>query len=104
MATHPEVQKRAQEELDRVVGSSRLPAFEDRDQLPYIEAIYREVLRWQPPLSLCIPHILDEDDYYKGYFIPKGIYLSPCSLHVQSHMLLIGTAVFANLWYWILRA
>ncbi|KJA16392.1 hypothetical protein HYPSUDRAFT_71398 [Hypholoma sublateritium FD-334 SS-4] len=80
IATHPEVQKRAQEELDRIVGSSRLPVFEDREQLPYIEAIYREVLRWQPPLSLCIPHILSEDDYYKGYFIPKG------------------TAVFANLW------
>ncbi|KAF8959259.1 cytochrome P450 [Flammula alnicola] len=72
MAIHPEVQKKAQEEIDRVVGSARLPDFGDRPSLPYTEAIYREVLRWRPPLPLGVPHCLSEDDYYKGYFIPKG--------------------------------
>lgn len=57
----------------RRVGPVHLPTFEDRYQLPYIEAIYRELLRWRPPLSMCVPHISTEDDYYKGYYIPKGI-------------------------------
>ena len=42
-----QVQKRAQEELDIVVGRDRLPIFDDRARLPYIEAICRELLRWQ---------------------------------------------------------
>lgn len=73
MATHPEVQRKAQAEIDRVVGRSHLPTFEDRPQMPYIEAIYRELLRWYPPLPINVPHILSEDDYYRGYFIPKGM-------------------------------
>ncbi|KAF8161643.1 cytochrome P450 [Crassisporium funariophilum] len=80
MAASPQVQKRAQAELDRVIGTNRLPVFEDRPSLPYIEAIYREVLRFAPPLPLGVPHCLSEDDYYDGYFIPKG------------------TAILGNIW------
>ncbi len=72
IAAHPEIQRKAQEELDRVLGSSHLPTFEDRKSLPYTDAIYREVLRWRPPLPTCVPHVTTEDDYYKGYYIPKG--------------------------------
>lgn len=39
--------KRAREELDRVVGTDRLPAFTDRPQLPFINALMKEILRWQ---------------------------------------------------------
>ena len=46
MVLHPEVQKRAQEELDRVVGLDRLPELDDRPLLPYIDAIYRESARY----------------------------------------------------------
>ncbi|KAJ3553128.1 hypothetical protein NM688_g3784 [Phlebia brevispora] len=45
MLFHPEVQKRAQAELDRVVGQDRLPTFDDEQSLPYISAIVKEVLR-----------------------------------------------------------
>jgi len=71
---HPEVQRKAYKEIERVVGTKRLPDFSDRSNgnMPYIEAIYREVLRIAPPLPLSIPHAASEDDYYKGYFIPKG--------------------------------
>ena len=53
MVQHPEVQKRAQAEIDAVVGTERLPNFGDRSSLPYIEAVYRETRRWRPvtPLS-----------------------------------------------------
>ncbi len=64
--------EKAQAELDRVVGLGHLPTFEDRYQLPYIDAIYREILRLRPPLSICLAHISTEDDEYKGYYIPKG--------------------------------
>lgn len=52
MIMHPKAQRRAQEEIDRVVGTSRLPDFGDRESLVYVEAIYREVLRWHPPVPL----------------------------------------------------
>lgn len=47
---HPEVQKRAQRELDDVVGQERIPSFEDVDRLPYIQAIVLEVTRWHTVL------------------------------------------------------
>ncbi|KAI0920236.1 hypothetical protein AcV5_010032 [Taiwanofungus camphoratus] len=45
MVLHPEVYKRAQEEIDRVIGSERLPDFDDREALPYLECVIKEVLR-----------------------------------------------------------
>ena len=72
LATHPEVQVKAQKELDSVIGTDRLPNFEDRPTLPYMEAIYREILRWRPPGRLNLLHRATEDDIYRGYFIPKG--------------------------------
>ena len=51
MVKHPEVQKKAQEEIRRVIGQDRLPTFEDRDSLPYVESILIEVLRLRPPVS-----------------------------------------------------
>lgn len=69
---HPDVQERAQAELDRVVGRERLPDFADWDQLPFIEAICREALRWKTAVPLGVMHMTTEDDVYKGYFIPKG--------------------------------
>jgi cytochrome P450 len=72
MAAYPDIQRKAQAEIDRVVGPNRLPNFEDRESLPYIEAVYREIMRWMPPTQLGVPRRASEDDYYKGYFIPKG--------------------------------
>ena len=52
MALYPDVQSKAQAELDTVVGTGRLPEFEDRQSLPYIEAIMMETLRWRPAVPL----------------------------------------------------
>ena len=46
MTLHPEILKKAQEEINRVVGSDRLPGFQDKDELPYITALAKESLRW----------------------------------------------------------
>ena len=72
MAVNPDVQEKAQREIDNIIGTHRLPDFSDRPSMPYLEAIYREVLRSRPASPLGAPHCLTEDDYYNGYFIPKG--------------------------------
>lgn len=45
MALHPEAQKKAQAEIDSVVGTDRLPEFSDMDSLPYVTALTEEVWR-----------------------------------------------------------
>ncbi|KAJ8583990.1 cytochrome P450 [Rhizopogon salebrosus TDB-379] len=72
MVLYPDVQKRAQAKIDLVIGRDLLPTFEDRASLPYIDAVLRETLRWQPVGPLGIPHATTSEDIYDGYFIPKG--------------------------------
>lgn len=94
---HPGIQKMAQEELDAVTMRERLPTFEDRSRLPFVDAICKEVIRWRPitplgellPRSLPhlievrrwtgVPHANTRDDVYEGLFIPKGWY---CNVQV----------------------
>lgn len=87
---YPRVQRMAQAEVDSVVGKDRLPSFQDRDSLPYIEALVKELYRWLPivPLgilftaftvfALClnfpfvaVPHRAMKDNVFQGYYIPK---------------------------------
>ncbi|KAJ3711064.1 cytochrome P450 [Lentinula raphanica] len=77
MILYPEVQLRAHEELDRVVGSFRLPTFDDYEHLPYIRAMVKELLRWRPAAPLGLAHRLNQDDYYEGYFLPKDTICFP---------------------------
>ncbi|KAI9441780.1 cytochrome P450 [Lactarius indigo] len=72
LTLYPEVQRRAQAQIDFVVSRDRLPTFEDRSHLPYIDAICKELLRWQMVLPLGFPHASTEDSVYRGFFIPKG--------------------------------
>jgi cytochrome P450 len=73
MLVFPEVQKRAQEEIDRVVGPNRLPTMDDEMDLQYIRGIVKETLRWFPTTILgAVPHAVTRDDEYMGYLIPKG--------------------------------
>ena len=64
--------KKAQKELDRVVGSERLPQLSDREDLPYVSALIKELLRWTCPLPFGVPKRVTEDDVYKSYLIPAG--------------------------------
>ncbi|OSX64686.1 hypothetical protein POSPLADRAFT_1136478 [Postia placenta MAD-698-R-SB12] len=72
MGLYPEVQKKAQAELDTVVEAGKLPDYNDRPNLPYVNALIKEILRWNPVLPLALPHSLMQDDEYRGYHIPKG--------------------------------
>ncbi|KAK0469619.1 cytochrome P450 [Desarmillaria tabescens] len=69
---YPEVQAKAQAELDAVVGPNRLPNFDDRPQLPYIDAVLMEALRWNPVVPMGIDHRSRQEDIYRGYYIPAG--------------------------------
>lgn len=85
---YPHIQMKAKQEIDSVVGTNseengditRLPDFDDRPQLKYLEYVIQEATRWAPLSPLGVPHASLEDDTFKGYHIPKG------------------SVVFANAW------
>lgn len=77
MVLNPDVQKKGQQELDTVVGPDRFPEFSDRDALPYINAVVKEIIRWHSVLPLGVSHRVMEEDEYKGFRIPAGTILVP---------------------------
>ncbi|KAL1980530.1 hypothetical protein VTN96DRAFT_3975 [Rasamsonia emersonii] len=72
LAAAPEAQERANEELTRVVGSERLPRFEDLPDLPYVRACVKETMRRAPVTTLSMKHFTDHEVVYKEHRIPKG--------------------------------
>ncbi|KAF8729122.1 cytochrome p450, partial [Rhizoctonia solani] len=93
LVIHPEITKKAQDEIDRVIGPNRLPTVHDRGSLPYVEAVLQEVMRYYPVVPLCaptlntlsiasdfspgIPHSTEQDIEFQGYRIPKGSSIEP---------------------------
>lgn len=65
MVSHPEKQKKCQEELDAVVGRARMPTLADQESLPYIRATAKESLRWRPPGPLGEHHLSLRTMFYK---------------------------------------
>ncbi|KAJ7359848.1 cytochrome P450 [Mycena albidolilacea] len=80
LVAHPRAQKKAHEEIDRVVGEHRMPNLEDLEQMPYVRAIISEAHRFRPVIPLGIPHASLATEKYHGYIIPKG------------------TTIFVNIW------
>ncbi|KAI0348398.1 cytochrome P450 [Trametopsis cervina] len=74
----PDIQRKAQAEID-LHCSGRLPTFADYDVLQYCHALVKEALRWHPIVPLAVPHQSSSDDFYKGYYIPKGSIVVPNS-------------------------
>ncbi|KAF8553333.1 cytochrome P450 [Imleria badia] len=72
MVLNSEVQEKAQVEIDLVLGGDRLPTIDDRPSLPYVDAILRELYRYNPIAPLSTPHSVVDDDVYSGFHIPKG--------------------------------
>ncbi|KAJ5473438.1 hypothetical protein N7475_003004 [Penicillium sp. IBT 31633x] len=77
MMLYPDVQRKAQAEIDCVLGERTLPAVADRAKLPYINAMVKESLRWHTVAPLGVPHKTDQDDIVNGHLIPKGAVLLP---------------------------
>lgn len=55
---HPEVLRKAREEIDREIGPHRMPMFDDEPQLPYVVACIKESLRIRPPTPIVSPLLL----------------------------------------------
>ncbi|KAK0200298.1 cytochrome P450 [Desarmillaria ectypa] len=77
MLANPEAQRKAQEEIDVVLGLGVLPRFADEDSLPFVSAVVKEVLRWKNVTPMGIPHALTAEDVYRGYKIPSGSTVIP---------------------------
>nr|VWO99284.1 Uncharacterized protein [Ganoderma boninense] len=73
MVLYPGVQKRAQTELDAVVGADRLPDPSDGSQsLLYVSALVKELFRWHLATPIGAPHRAVADDEYNGFLIAAG--------------------------------
>ncbi|RKP15211.1 cytochrome P450 [Piptocephalis cylindrospora] len=83
LAKYPEIQKRAQAEVDRVIGRDRLPTAEDYAELPYVQCLIREQWRFRPIGYLNIPHAAREDFYFRGNLIRKGTWIITCYYEEQ---------------------
>lgn len=68
---NPKKMKRAQIELDEVVGRNRSVEESDTDNLPYLRAVVKEVFRLHPAAPLLIPHRADNSCEIGGFLIPK---------------------------------
>lgn len=69
---YPATVETAQRELDTVVGRDRLPTWDDRLQLPYLQALIKELHRWATPAVLAFYHATSESDEYRGKFVPAN--------------------------------
>ncbi|EKM50462.1 uncharacterized protein PHACADRAFT_152457 [Phanerochaete carnosa HHB-10118-sp] len=75
MLHYPWVQKKAQEEIDRVTeGGAWVPGMQDREKFPYVNCVIKELFRFNPAVPIAT-HSLHEDDLFEGYFIPKGTWV-----------------------------
>jgi cytochrome P450 len=83
LLTHPHVLSVARSEIDAVVGNGRSPRL--NDNLPYCEALVKEVLRWRPVAPLVLPHATTEADTYEDWRIPKGTLVIVNTMAVNKH-------------------
>ncbi|KAJ3516999.1 hypothetical protein NLJ89_g781 [Agrocybe chaxingu] len=89
MLLNPTAMKRAQEEIDSVIGHGRLPEFSDMESLPYVHALITEVLRWKPIVPTALAHSVIVDDVYEDMFIPKG-----STIYANIHAMCLDEEVF----------
>ncbi|KAJ4474472.1 cytochrome P450 [Lentinula aciculospora] len=71
MALHPDVQETAQREITDFCGTGKYPSVTDLQSLHYLNALFKEVLRYAPVSNIALPHRVIQDDVYQSHFIPK---------------------------------
>ena len=77
MLTHPHVAKKIQEEIDKIVGHSRLPNESDKPNMQYTMATVYEILRYTSPVALSVPHRVSKDVNFEGYYVTKDSVILP---------------------------
>ncbi|XP_030074575.1 cytochrome P450 2F3 [Microcaecilia unicolor] len=74
---HPEVETKVQEEIDQVIGRNRSPCMEDRNRMPYTDAVIYEILRFADIVPMSVPHTVTRNIKFRGYDLPEGLNVMP---------------------------
>ncbi|TSN57712.1 Cytochrome P450 2A5 [Bagarius yarrelli] len=77
MMKHPDVQARVQREIDEVIGHGRCPSIEDRQNMPYTDAVIHELQRHTDLAPTALPHKMFNDTEFRKFLIPKGTIVLP---------------------------
>ncbi|XP_033997036.1 cytochrome P450 2F2-like [Trematomus bernacchii] len=77
LMTYPHIQERFQQEIDEVLGGKDQASFEDRHNMPYVQATIHEIQRVANTVPLSVPHCTIKDTELMGYSIPKGTLIIP---------------------------
>ncbi|XP_056671427.1 cytochrome P450 2C20-like [Monodelphis domestica] len=74
---HPEIREKIHEEIEHVIGRNRSPCMEDRNKMPYTNAVVQEIQRYVDLLPTGVPHAVSQDTQFRQYLIPKGTTIIP---------------------------
>ncbi|XP_028681210.1 cytochrome P450 2M1-like isoform X2 [Erpetoichthys calabaricus] len=77
MMKFPHIQEKVQEEIDTVIGSHRTPCMQDKQNMPYTDAVLHEIQRFMDLAPIGIPHTVIKDTEFKGYLLPKDTVVIP---------------------------
>ncbi|KAM9323980.1 cytochrome P450 2F3-like [Gastrophryne carolinensis] len=77
MMKYPNIAEKVYQEIDKVIGRSRCPAVEDRNKMPYTDAVIHEIQRFASIIPLSLPHCVIRDTQFKEFYLPQGTQVIP---------------------------
>ncbi|XP_040179130.1 cytochrome P450 2G1-like isoform X1 [Rana temporaria] len=95
---YPEIQDKVLEEINQIIGQNRIPQIEDRNKMPYTDAVIHEIQRFSDIFPADLPHLVTKEINFKGYTIPKGTDVYPllCTVHRDPKMFTTPTKFNPN--------